>query len=159
MKKPILIFLTAIFLVSASAAPAGAQPKKAKTKAKPAISTALKDDEIVAAFKDVLLNGVKRASAELGGKGGFYNNPGFKITMPPALQATEKKLRGMGYGDVADDLVVAMNKAAEQSVGEAVFVLNDEIGKMTVEDAKKLLAGPKDAVTQYFRRSGEKDRK
>ncbi|HEV7643023.1 MAG TPA: DUF4197 domain-containing protein [Pyrinomonadaceae bacterium] len=159
MKKPIFIFLTIIFLVSASAITAisvAAQPKKGKTKPKPVVSASLKDDEIVAAFKDVLLSGVKRANAQLGVQGGFYNNPKFKISMPPALQALEKNLRGAGYGDIADDLVVAMNRAAEQSVGEAFFVLNDEARKMTVEDAKKLLSGPDDAVTQHFRRSGEK---
>ncbi len=61
--------------------------------------------------------------------------------MPPALQEFEKNLRETGYGDTIDDLIVAINRAAEQAVGEVVFVLNDEIGKMTAQDAKKLLSG------------------
>ncbi len=134
------------------------KPKTSKSKTtKIALASPLpSNDEIVSAFKEVLLSGVKRANSELTRQGVFYSDARYKILMPPATWALEKKLRGTGYGDAVDDLVVAMNRAAEQSVAEAVFVLSDEVGKMTAEDAKKLLSGPNDAVTQYFRRSGEK---
>jgi hypothetical protein len=157
MKKPIFIFLTIIFLVLASFITAAAQLKNSKTKPKTTGSSSLvKDEEIVSAFKEVLLSGIKRANTELARQGAFYSNPRYKIPMPPAMQALEKKLRDLKYDDMIDDLVVAMNRAAEQSVGEAFFVLSDQAKELTFTDPKKLLTGPKDALTQYFRRSGEK---
>jgi hypothetical protein len=157
MKTPIFIFLTIILFVSALAGAAAAQPKKGKTKPKPRVSSsAVNDEEIVSAFRYVLLSGIKRANAELTRPGAFYSDPRCKILMPAVMQVLEKKLRDLKYNDMIDDFVVAMNRAAEQSVGEVFFVLNDQAKELTVTDAKKLLAGPKDAVTQYFRRSGEK---
>jgi hypothetical protein len=157
MKKLKFIFLTVILLVPALAITAAAQPKqpkKNKTKPKPAAS--VKEEEIVSALREALSSGANRAGVELSRQGGFYNDARYKLPVPPALQALEKKLRALGHGDMFDDLVVAINRAAEQTAGEAAFVLKDEIGKITFADAKKLLAGPKDAATQYFRRTGEK---
>ena len=159
MKKLIFTYLAISLFISILGTAVPAQSKKDKTKAKPpviAASSSLKDEEIVFGLKDALSNGVSRAGAELSRQGGFYDDPRVKLSMPPELQALEKKLRSLKYDDLVDDFVVSMNRAAEQSVVETSFPLNDAIRQMTVQEPKKLLAGPKDAATQYFRRTSEK---
>ena len=42
---------------------------------------------------------------------------------------------------------------AENAVAEALPILSDAIRRMTLQDAKAILTGGDDSVTQYFRRS------
>lgn len=58
-----------------------------------------------------------------------------------------------GMGKQADQLVNTMNHAAENAVAEAMPILSDSIRKMTLQDAKAILTGGDDSVTQYFQRS------
>ena len=53
----------------------------------------------------------------------------------------------------ADDLVLSMNRAAEQAVPEAKQLLADSISKMTLQDAKGILTGGPTSVTDYFKRT------
>jgi hypothetical protein len=46
-----------------------------------------------------------------------------------------------------------MNRAAESAVPEARALLVDSIKKMSISDAKGILAGPVDGATQYFKRT------
>jgi hypothetical protein len=156
MKKLIFVYFAIIFLIGCLVPAAAAQGKKPKTKAKPVISlTSSGDEEVVFGLKDALSNGTNHASSELGKQGGFYSDPRVRLSMPPALQELEKKLRGLKYDDLVDDLVVSMNRAAEQSITESSFAVSDALRQMTIQDPKKVLAGPKDAATQYFRRTSQ----
>jgi len=160
MKKLIFTYSATGLLILALGMAAGAQVKKAKTTkpkpkpAAPAINAAT-NDEIVFGLKDALSNGITRAVTELGRKGGYYDNPRVKIPIPAALRPVEKTLRVLKQDDLVDDFVVAMNRAAEQAVQEAVLVFSDSIRQMTIQDAKNILTGEKDAATQYFRRTSE----
>ena len=58
-----------------------------------------------------------------------------------------------GLGKQADQLVETMNHAAENAVAEAKPILSDSIKKMSVQDAKGILTGGDDSVTQYFKRT------
>jgi len=46
-----------------------------------------------------------------------------------------------------------MNRAAEAAVPEAKALLVDSVKKMSVADAKAILAGGDDAATQYFKKT------
>jgi hypothetical protein len=79
------------------------------------------------------------------------NNPKVKIPLPPALDEVAKGMRMLGRGKDADDLVAAMNQAAEQAVPEAKALLMNAVSTMSIEDAKKILTGGDGSVTQFFR--------
>ena len=53
----------------------------------------------------------------------------------------------------ADELIQTMNHAAEAAVAQAGPILMDSIKKMSVKDAKDILTGGDDSVSQYFRRT------
>jgi hypothetical protein len=104
-------------------------------------------------LKQALTDGSAIAVAKLGVENGFLSNPQVKIPLPPALQRVESALRFAGLRKQADDLVVAMNHAAEAAVPEAKALLVDSVRRMTIQDAKAILTGGDTAATDYFRRT------
>src|SRR5436853_2862260 len=62
-------------------------------------------------------------------------------------------MRRVGMGSYADELIVAMNRAAESAVPEARQLFVDSVRKMSVQDAKGVLTGGETAGTEYFRRT------
>ncbi|WP_415033809.1 DUF4197 domain-containing protein [Azonexus sp.] len=103
--------------------------------------------------REALAKGAQFAVSSLGQSNGFLGNAKVKIPLPGYLQKAEKGLRMFGMGKQADQLVDTMNHAAENAVAEAMPILSDAIRKMTLQDAKAILTGGDDSVTQYFQRS------
>ena len=104
-------------------------------------------------LKQALADGSAAAVAQLGVQNGFLGNPKVKIPLPPALQKIESALRFAGMRKQADDLVVAMNRAAEAAVPEAKALLVDSVRRMSIQDARGILTGGETAATDYFRRT------
>lgn len=111
--------------------------------------------EAASALKAALERGSSTAVASLGRVDGFLGNPHVRIPLPESLHRTEQLMRRFGMGRHADELIVAMNRAAEAALPEARSVLVDSIRKMTLADAKAVLQGGETAGTEYFRRSSE----
>jgi Protein of unknown function (DUF4197) len=102
-------------------------------------------------IKGALDKGVASAIDKLGVAGGFLNNPKVKIPLPPALDEVAKGMRMIGQGKEADELVEAMNRAAEQAVPEARDLLISAVKTMSLGDAKAILTGGDGSVTEFFR--------
>src|SRR5215210_4328260 len=136
---PLLLIL---FIACAASAPLSAADL-------PGIS----NTEAASGLKQALADGSSAAVAKLGTEDGFLGNPKVKIPLPPALQRIESALRFAGMKREADDLVVAMNRAAEAAVPEAKALFVDSVKKMTVQDAKGILTGGETSGTEYFRRT------
>jgi hypothetical protein len=102
-------------------------------------------------LKEALTQGAGKAVDLLGKSDGFLGNPKVKIPLPESMQKVEGLMRGLGMGKQADELITAMNRAAEAAVPEAKTLLVNAVKQMSVEDAKGILAGGNDAGTQYFR--------
>lgn len=113
--------------------------------------SALSDRDAAGGLKEALIQGVGKAVATLGQPDGFFSNPKVKIPLPPALGQAERLMRAAGMGRQADDLIAAMNRAAETAVPEAKGLLIDAVKGMSVDDAKRIVSGGEDSVTQYFR--------
>lgn len=115
----------------------------------------LNTKEVSSGLKEALVRGSEIAVAQLGQKDGFYGNPALKIPLPANLQKAEKAMRMLGMGQQADDLVLAMNRAAEAAVPEAKSLLVGAVKSMSVEDAKGILLGGDTAATDFFRKKTE----
>jgi len=102
-------------------------------------------------LRQALAQGANQAVSSLGKKDGFFLNKQVKIPLPPRIAKAEKYMRMAGLGAQADDLVLTMNRAAEAAVPEAKPLLLDAVKSMSVEDAKKILTGGDDSVTQFFK--------
>lgn len=102
-------------------------------------------------LRQALEQGAGAAVANLGVAGGFQDNPDYRIPLPDTIKKLEPALRMMGQGKAMDELHQAMNRAAEVAVAEAKPLLINAVRQMTVQDAKNILTGGDDSVTQYFR--------
>jgi Protein of unknown function (DUF4197) len=109
--------------------------------------------EALAGLRAALERGSTAAVAKLGRADGFLGDPQVKIPLPESLERAEKLARRLGFSDEVDELVVAMNRAAEAAVPEARKLLVDSVKKMTVQDAKGILTGGDTAGTAYFKRA------
>ncbi len=114
---------------------------------------AISTGDASAGVKEALSKGADYAVASLGKDNGFMGNSKVKIPLPGYLQKAEKGLRMFGMGKQADELIETMNHAAENAVAEAKPILSESIKKMSVQDAKGILTGGEDSVTQYFKRT------
>ncbi len=115
--------------------------------------SSLTDSDASAGLRQALTEGAGAAVSKLGVENGFFGNAKVKIPLPESLQKVESVMRVMGMKRQADDLVVAMNRAAESAVTEARPLLVDAIKRMTLQDAKGILTGGDTAATEYFRRT------
>jgi hypothetical protein len=104
-------------------------------------------------LKEALVQGAGKAVDLLGKQDGFLGNDKVKIPLPESVQKVEGVMRGLGMGKQADELINAMNRAAEAAVPQAKTLLVNSIKQMSVQDAKGILSGGEDAATQYFRRT------
>ena len=114
---------------------------------------AVSAEESSGALRQALSQGASAAVASLGRTDGFLGNPKVKIPLPENLQKAEKMMRKLGMGKYADELIVTMNRAAEAAVPEAKELLINAVKQMTLQDAKAILTGGDDSVTQYFKRT------
>jgi uncharacterized protein DUF4197 len=135
------IFAAFAAIVMACAAPAAAQLE------------GITNREAVNALRTALDRGSRAAVEQLGRENGFFGDTRVKIPLPESLRRAEKNMRRFGMGRYADELVLAMNRAAEAAVPEARQLFVDAVKKMSVQDAKGILTGGETAGTAYFRRS------
>lgn len=121
-----------------------------------AAGSALSNDEVIGGLRQALAQGAESAVSNLGKPDGFLRNAAVKIPVPDRLQSVESVLRTLGQGRYADEFIETMNRAAESAVPEAGPILGDAIRGMSIEEGRKILSGPDDAATQYFRKVGDK---
>lgn len=107
--------------------------------------------DATAGLKAALVTGVVAAVANLGRTDGFWANPTVRIPLPEHLQRARTALRLLGKGDEIDALELAVNRAAEQAVPQAKTLLISAVKAMSIHDAKQILLGGDDSVTQFFK--------
>ena len=107
--------------------------------------------DATAGLKAALDKGAAVAVASLGRSDGFWANPKVRIPLPQTLERARGALRLMGKGGEVDALELAINRAAEQAVPQAKTLLTSAVKSMSVDDAKQILRGGDDSVTQFFK--------
>ena len=125
----------------------------------PALGTAsaaeagpLSEGDAAAGVRAALERGATSAVALLGRNDGFLGNPKVRIELPGFLKDAAKLLKATGQGKRVDELVTAMNRAAEAAVPEAKALLVGAVKSMSVEDASKIVRGGDTSATDFFSR-------
>jgi hypothetical protein len=108
--------------------------------------------EISAGLKQALEIGTSQGADRLSVKDGFLGNLAVKILFPPEAQKVEQTLRTLGLNSLADNVILSINRAAEDAAKEAKPIFIAAIKQMTIADATNILLGNKDAATSYFKR-------
>lgn len=111
---------------------------------------ALGESEAAAGVREALQRGADSAVSLLGRPDGFLANPQVRIPLPGALESAASMLRMIGQQQRVDELVTAMNRAAESAVPAARPLLVNAVKSMSVEDAVNIVRGGDTSVTDFF---------
>ncbi|MDO9401317.1 MAG: DUF4197 domain-containing protein [Polaromonas sp.] len=101
-------------------------------------------------LKTALEKGALAAVALLGRADGFLGNPKVRIPLPGYLEDASKLLKKLGQGKRIDELVTAINRAAEAAVPMGKDLLVSAVRSMNVDDAKNILQGGETSATHFF---------
>lgn len=110
----------------------------------------LTDQDASQGLKAALQKGALAAVGLLGQPDGFLGNPRVRIPLPGFLEDAAKLLKMTGQGKRVDGLVTSMNRAAEAAIPMGKALLVGAVKNMSVTDAKKILTGGDNSVTQFF---------
>jgi hypothetical protein len=147
MKKGQLLLITVIFtfltLQSCS------ELMKVVDKNKP-----LTEAEVVKGLKEALKIGTEAASTNLSKTDGYFKDNLIKILLPPEADVVIKNIEKIPGGDkLVQDLIMSINRSAEDAAKEVAPIFASAITGMTIQDGFTILRGNNDAATQYLKKS------
>jgi len=112
----------------------------------PAVTNA----DIAQGLRQALNLGIEQQVSKLARTDGFFGNELVKILLPEELQKVDKALRDVGLGNLADEGLKVLNRAAEDAVGEATPIFVEAVKGITFNDARNILLGNDTAATEYL---------
>lgn len=113
-------------------------------------NSVLSNEAIANGLKEALDQGIEKQVSKLTQTDGFYKNELVKILLPEDLQKVDKTLRDIGLGNLADEGLKVLNRAAEDAVSEATPIFVNAVKEMSFTDAKDILLGNNNAATTYL---------
>jgi hypothetical protein len=121
--------------------------------------SSLSTSEIGSGLKEALRVAADKVTGRLGKADGYNADPSVHIPLPDTLAKVKQGLALAGKSQMADDLELRLNRAAEAATPKAKQIFWDAVQKMTLDDARAILNGPQDAATQFFKRTMTPDLK
>jgi hypothetical protein len=107
--------------------------------------------EASSALKEALDIASTRVVGQVGKPGGFWKDELIRIALPGPLKKMNKILKLTDKAGLTGNLHQKLNEAAENAAPKALPLFKSAIKDMSVTDAVKIVTGPDDAATQYFR--------
>lgn len=112
--------------------------------------SSLSAGDIAGGLKEALRVGSDRVVTQVGKTDGYNGDPSIHLPLPGSLKSVQSALKAAGMSGMLDDLELRLNRAAEAAAPKARAMFVDAISQMTIDDARKIYDGPKDAATRYF---------
>jgi hypothetical protein len=111
------------------------------------------EEEAANALKETLDKGIKKGVSVLSIKDGYFANPKVKIPFPKNATKVADKLKQLGMQKQVDEVVLSINRAAEDAAISAKAIFANAIKKMSIKDAIDIVKGNKTAGTDYLNRN------
>ncbi|MCD4665119.1 MAG: DUF4197 domain-containing protein [Bacteroidales bacterium] len=117
----------------------------------------LTEQEVIKGLKEALRVSTDTAVNIVSAVNGYYGDNLIKILLPPEADIIVKNmnhplLKAIGITDMIEDVVMRMNRAAENAAKQATPIFVNSIKSMTIKDAFDILNGSDTAATHYFRK-------
>ena len=110
----------------------------------------LTEKDAVDGIKEALVKGTGESVALVSKLDGYFSNPEIKIPFPENARAIESKLRAIGLGNKVDEVILTINRAAEDAAKSAQSIFVSAITGMNISDALQIVRGNNNAATQYL---------
>lgn len=144
MKARYLIIAAAVILLTACA--------ELLTVLQTASPAPLTEAEVINGLKEALITGSKNSSQLLSAIDGYYKDAAVKILLPEEARIITDNISKLPGGDkLVEDVVIRINRAAEDAAKEAAPVFANSIRQMSVKDAFNILRGTDNAATVYLK--------
>ncbi len=115
------------------------------------IDLPLTEYEVSSGLKEALRVGTDSAATRLGALNGYYGDELVKILLPEEANIIVDNIsRIPGGNKLVEDVVMRINRAAEDAAKEAGPVFWGAIKNMTISDAFAILNGSEKAATDYL---------
>lgn len=112
----------------------------------------LTQQEVINGLKQALVIGSDSAASRLSAIDGYYRDALVRIGLPPQADAITSRLSMLPGGEqLVEDVLLRINRAAEDAAREAAPVFASAISAMTIRDGFDILRGGNDAATNYLR--------
>jgi hypothetical protein len=114
----------------------------------------LTEGEVVNGLKEALVTGAKNSAGILGAENGYFGDATVKILFPDEAKMIVDNISKIPGGDkLVQDVVLRINRAAEDAAKEAAPIFANSVKQMTVSDGFNILRGADNAATQYLRQT------
>ena len=111
----------------------------------------LTEADVISGLKEALIVGTKNAAGRLSSEGGYYNDLAVKIPLPDEAKMIVENVSKIPGGEkLLEDVVLSINRAAEDAAKEVAPIFINSVTQMTVNDAFGILKGADNAATQYL---------
>lgn len=118
----------------------------------------LTEAEVAKGLKEALIIGSEKAADMLSVVDGYYGDDLVKILLPEEAAVIIDNIGRIPGGDrMVEDVVLRINRAAEDAAKEAAPIFAGSIRQMTITDAFAILRGADNAATQYLIRTTRTD--
>lgn len=117
-------------------------------------SVPLTESDVIAGLKEALVTGARNSAGRLAQENGYFGDAAIKILLPPEASVIVDNISKLPGGEsLVNDVVLRINRAAEDAAKEAAPVFVNSITSMTVADAFGILKGEDNAATNYLRKT------
>jgi hypothetical protein len=108
--------------------------------------------EIIAGLKQALQVGTDSSVARLSKIDGYFRDMAIKILLPPEANTITQNLSRLPGGEkLVNDVILRINRAAEDAAKEAGPVFVSAVTGMTISDGLAILKGGDMAATEYLK--------
>ncbi len=117
------------------------------------VDNLLSEGDASEALKEALRVGSDTAVSKGSALDGYFANQVIKILLPPEANVIVdviNQVPGVGPA-LVDEVVLKLNRAAEDAAPQASGILLNAITNITIVDAINIVNGPNDAATQFLR--------
>lgn len=122
------------------------------------IDAPLSESEVVEGLKEALIQGSKNSSSILSAVDGYYGDELVKILLPEEASIIIDNLSRIPGGDkLVEDVILRINRSAEEAAKEVAPIFISSIKQMTINDAFGILKGADNAATMYLSNSSRTD--
>ncbi len=112
----------------------------------------LTENEVGNGLKEALITGAKNAAGILGVEDGYFGDATVRILLPDDAKVIIDNISRIPGGEkLVHDVILNINRAAEDAAMEAAPIFVNSIRQMTIRDAFNILNGSDSAATQYLR--------
>lgn len=115
-------------------------------------TAALTEADVVAGLKEALITGARNSASKLSAEDGYYRDLAVKILLPDEAKVIVDNLSKLPGGQqLVDDVILRINRAAEDAAREVAPIFVSSVTQMTISDAFNILRGSDNAATTYLR--------